>query len=327
MAFTPLNALNAFLAVARRRSFAAAAADLGVSASSLSQSVRQLEARLGVPLLTRTTRSVALTEPGRRLLEGAGPSVDQALAALKVAVAQPGEVTGLVRLTVPTVSVSPVVAPILTRFLARHPRVEVELRVEDSMVDIVTEELDGGIRFSESLERDMVQVRLSEGFRFVVVGSPAYLKRRGTPEKPRDLLAHDCLCIRSGTTGALYQWELERGSRSWRVPVRGPLVTSSHHALMELAESGVGLMYAFEPEVADRVKRGALRIVLEPYAAHVDGFYLYFPSRSRVSPAFRAFVDVAREVAAEQRAPEARTEPRPGASPGGRPTRGRQAGG
>ncbi|NTX10687.1 LysR family transcriptional regulator [Myxococcus sp. CA051A] len=306
MAFTPLNALNAFLAVARRRSFAAAAADLGVSSSSLSQSVRQLEARLGVALLTRTTRSVALTESGRRLMESAGPSVDQALAALKVAAAQPGEVTGLVKLTVPTVSVSHVVAPVLTRFLARHPRVEVELRVEDSMVDIVSEGLDGGIRFSESLERDMVQVRLSEGFRFVVVGSPAYFKRRGVPEKPRDLLTHDCLCIRSGTTGALYQWELERGARSWRVPVRGPLVTSNHHALMELAESGVGLMYAFEPEIADRVKRGVLRIALESYAAHVDGFFLYFPSRSHVSPAFRAFVDVAREVTSEPRASESR---------------------
>ncbi|WP_408888625.1 LysR family transcriptional regulator [Myxococcus faecalis] len=302
MAFTPLNALNAFLAVARKRSFAVAARELGVSASSLSQSVRQLEARLGVALLTRTTRSVALTDAGRRLLEGAGPSVDQALAALKVAAAEPGEVTGSVKLTVPSIAVHHVLPPMLERFLKRHPRTDVELRVEDAMVDIVAEGLDAGIRMSESLERDMVQVRLSEGYRFVVVAAPEYLERRGVPEKPRDLLSHDCLCIRSNTTGALYQWELERGAKSWRVPVRGPLSSTSFQGLFPLVEQGVGLMYAFEPDVAERVRRGALRIVLEPYAAHVDGFYLYFPSRARVSPALRAFVDVAREVAAERRA-------------------------
>ncbi|MCP3104007.1 LysR substrate-binding domain-containing protein [Myxococcus sp. K15C18031901] len=301
MAFTPLNALNAFLAVARRRSFAAAAADLGVSSSSLSQSVRQLETRLGVTLLTRTTRSVSLTDAGQRLLESAGPSVDQALEALRTASAQAGEVSGRVRLTVPTIAVPYIVAPVLARFHALHPRVEVELRVEDHMVDIAAEGLDAGIRMSEALERDMVQLRLSDGFRFVVVGSPAYLKRRGTPQTPRDLLSHDCLCIRSRTTGALYQWELERGSRTWRVPVRGPLITTDQRLMVDLAEAGTGLMYAFEPDVASRLKRGSLRLVLEPYAAQGDGFFLYFPSRARVSPAFRAFLDVAREVTAGRR--------------------------
>ncbi|MDY7226514.1 LysR family transcriptional regulator [Hyalangium rubrum] len=296
MAFTPLNALNAFLAVGRRRSFAAAAADLGVSSSALSQSVRQLEARLGVPLLTRTTRSVALTDAGRRLLESAGPSVDQALEALKTAAAQPGEVTGRVRLSVPTVAIHPVVTPILTRFLSRYPKAEVDLRVEDRMVDIVAEELDAGIRMSETIERDMVQVRLSGAFRFVVAAAPSYLKRRGTPERPKDLLTHDCLCIRSATTGALYQWELERGQKSWRLPVHGPLVTNDAVVMRAMAEAGMGLMYAFEPDVAQQLKRGTLRLVLEPYAALVDGFFLYFPSRAQVSPAFRAFVDVAREV-------------------------------
>ncbi|AKQ70292.1 Transcriptional regulator [Myxococcus hansupus] len=299
MAFTPLNALNAFLAVGRKRSFSAAAKELGVSGSALSQSVRQLEARVGVPLLVRTTRSVALTDAGRRLLESAGPPVEQALQALKAATARPGEVTGSLRLTVPSVAVSPVATPILTRFHQRHPRVEVELRVEDRLVDIVAEGLDAGIRMSEALERDMVQVRLSEGDdRFVVVGSPAYLKRRGMPERPKDLLTHDCICIRSPTSGAIYQWELERGSRSWRVPVRGPVITGEWRAMVELAEAGVGLAYVFEPSVKKRLERGTLRLVLEPYAAKVEGFFLYFPSRAQVSPAMRAFVDVAREVTA-----------------------------
>jgi DNA-binding transcriptional LysR family regulator len=306
MAFTPLNALNAFLAVGRKRSFAAAAADLGVSSSAVSQSVRQLEKRLGTPLLTRTTRSVALTDAGRRLLESAGPSVDQALEALRMAVARPGEVTGRVRLSVPGIAVAPVVTPILTRFLTLHPKAEVDLRVEDRLVDIVAEELDAGIRMSETIERDMVQVRLSDAFRFVVVGAPSYLERRGTPERPKDLLTHDCLCIRSATTGAPYQWELERGQKSWRIPVRGPLITNNEAVMLSMAEAGLGLMYAFEPAVAQRLKRGTLQVVLEPYAALVDGFFLYFPSRMQVSPVFRAFVDAAREVRAELSASKTR---------------------
>ncbi len=302
MAFTPLNALNAFLAVGRKRSFSAAAKELGVSGSALSQSVRQLEARVGVPLLVRTTRSVALTDAGRRLLESAGPPVEQALQALKTATARPGEVTGSLRLTVPSVAVSPVATPLLTRFHQRHPRVEVELRVEDRLVDIVAEGLDAGIRMSETLERDMVQVRLSDAaYRFVVVGSPAYLKRRGTPERPKDLLTHDCICIRSPTSGAIYQWELERGPRSWRVPVHGPFITGEWRAMVELAEAGVGLAYVFEPGVKTQLERGTLRLVLEPYAARVEGFFLYFPNRAQVSPALRAFVDVAREVTARAR--------------------------
>lgn len=295
MAFTPLNALNAFLAVARRRSFAAAAADLGISPSALSQSVRQLEVRLGVTLLTRTSRSVALTDAGQRLLENAGPAVDQALESLKTASARPDEVTGRIRLSVPTMSVKTVVAPLLPRFLARYPKVEVDVRVEDRFVDIVAEGLDAGIRLTESIERDMVQVRLSGPSRFVVVAAPSYLARKGTPEKPEELLAHDCICIRAPTRGGRYAWELERGKKSWRVPVQGPVTTDDWWLMKALAEEGVGLTYAFEPLLAAELKRGSLRVVLEPYAPVVPGLFLYFPSRAQVSPALRAFVSMARE--------------------------------
>lgn len=304
MAFTPLNALSSFIAVARRRSFAAAARDLGVSTSALSQSVRQLEARLGVTLLTRTSRTVALTEAGRRLVENAGPAVDQALESLKTVSARPGEVTGRVRLSVPTVSVSLVVARLLPRFLERHPKVEVEVQAENRFVNIVAEGFDAGIRLSEAIERDMVQVRLTQPGRFVVVAAPSYLARRGAPQRPEDLLQHDCLCIRSDAGGARYAWELERGKKEWRVPVQGPVTTNDPELMRLLAVEGVGLLYSFEPLVADELRRGTLRIVLEEYAAAVPGFFLYFPSRSQVSPAFRAFVDVARELAvgAKQRA-------------------------
>ncbi|SEU34598.1 LysR family transcriptional regulator [Stigmatella erecta] len=300
MASTPLNALNAFLAVGRQRSFTVAAASLGISPSALSQSIRQLEARLGVPLLTRTTRSVSLTEAGQRLLESAGPAVDQALEALKTAVARPGELTGRVRLSVPSFAVESFVLPILRRFMARHPQVEVEVRVEDQFVDIVEKQFDAGIRMSETIQKDMVQVRLSKGFRFVVVGAPAYLKRRGTPQRPEDLLTHDCLSFRLASHGTLYAWELERGKKQWRIPVRGALISNDPAVLHGMAEAGLGLMYTFEPTVEPLLKRGTLRLVLEPYAAWVDGFFLYFPSRAQVSPAFRAFVDVAREVTAER---------------------------
>ena len=299
MAFTPLNALNAFIAVARRRSFAAAARELGVSTSALSQSVRQLEARLGVALLTRTTRTVALTERGQRLLENAGAAVDQALESLKTVSASPGEVTGRVRLSVPDVAVPLVLARLLPKFAERHPRVEVEVFVENRFVNIVAEGLDAGVRLTEAIERDMVQVRLTEPGRFVVAGAPSYLARRGTPQEPKELLHHDCIGIRTSTGGTRYAWELERGKKTWRVPVQGPVTTNDADLMRLLAVAGVGLVYMLDAQLAEELRRGTLRLVLEPYAASVPGFFLYFPSRAQVSPALRAFVSVAREVMAD----------------------------
>jgi DNA-binding transcriptional LysR family regulator len=298
MASTPLNSLNLFLSVARHRSFASAASELGISPSALSQSVRQLEARLGVALLSRTTRSVALTEAGRRLFEQAGPAINQALEALKSTSSQRGEVTGKVRLTVPEIAVQHVVTPVLASFAARHPKIEVEVQVENRLLDIVAEGFDAGIRLEEFLERDMVHVRLTGPFRFVVVGAPSYLERKGIPRKPKDLLTHDCICFRSTTTGALYPWELEQGKKTWRIPARGALTSNNDRLILGMAEAGRGLAYIFEPLAAPQLKRGSLRLVLEPFAASVPGFFLYFPSRTQVSPAFRAFVDTAREVMA-----------------------------
>jgi DNA-binding transcriptional LysR family regulator len=301
MAFTPLNALNAFLVVARHRSFAAAARHLGVSTSALSQSVRQLEGRLGVALLSRTSRNVALTDAGQRLLEHSGAAVDQALEALKTVSARPGEVTGRVRLSVPTLAVPLILDRLIPRFVERHPRVEVDVQVENRFVNVIAEGLDAGIRLSEAIERDMVQVRLTPPGRFVVAASPDYLERQGTPRKPEDLLQHDCIGIRSASDAARYAWELERGRKTWRVPVQGRVATNDPDLMIRLAASGVGLTYAFEPQIAEELASGRLRLVLEPYAAAVPGFFLYFPSRAQVSAALRAFVSVAREVMAAPR--------------------------
>ena len=297
----PFPQLQAFLAVARERSFSGAARELGVSRSAVSQSVRQLEQQLGVVLLARTTRSVALTDPGRELVESVGPALRQAAAALAQVAAGPGEAVGRVRLSVPRSAVPLVVAPILPVFRARHPRVSVEVVSEERFVDIVAEGYDAGVRLSEAIERDMVQVRLTPAFRFIVVAAPSYLARHGAPARPEELLSHECITFRSRTTGAPYAWELERGRRSWRVPVRGGLVTSDSQLSVSLAECGLGLAYALEPAVAAQLEDGRLARVLEPYAPVVPGFYLYYPSRAQSSPALRLFVDVAKEVLAPKR--------------------------
>jgi DNA-binding transcriptional LysR family regulator len=164
-------------------------------------------------------------------------------------------------------------------------------------VEIVAEGYDAGVRLSESIERDMIQVRLTDPFRFVVVGTPDYLARHGTPERPEDLLRHECITFRSQTTGALYAWELERGRKTWRVPVRGGIVTNDGPLSVSMAEKGLGLAYAFEPMVKDQLRTGRLRRVLEPYAATVPGYFLYFPSRAQRSAPLRLFVEAAKELA------------------------------
>jgi DNA-binding transcriptional LysR family regulator len=197
------------------------------------------------------------------------------------------------------VAVPHVVEPILSAFRQRHSRIDVEVVAEDRFVDIVSEGYDAGIRLTEAIERDMVQVRLTKGFRFVVVASPAYLERNGTPQRPEELLRHECLTFRSPSSGALYAWELERGRRNWRVAVRGGVVTNDSRLRLSLAEQGAGLTYVFEPMASSALRAGRLRCVLEPYAAKVPGFFLYYPSRSQTSPALRLFVEVAKSISIE----------------------------
>jgi DNA-binding transcriptional LysR family regulator len=297
----PFPQLQAFLAVARHRSFTGAARELGVSRSAVSQSVRQLEEQLRVVLLARTTRSVSLTDAGRRLVEGAGPSLGRIASALAEVSAEPGEAVGRVRLTVPRSAVPFVIEPVVPELRARHPRIEVEVVVEDRLVDIVAEGYDAGVRLSESIQRDMVQLRLTDPFRFVVVGAPAYLAEHGTPQRPEDLMRHECITLRSQTTGALYAWELERGRRNWRVPVRGGVVTNDSRLAASLAERGAGLAYTFEPLVRERIRSRRLEVVLEKYAANVPGFFLYYPSVARRSAALALFIEVARAHALRAR--------------------------
>ena len=293
----PFQQLQAFLGVARHRSFSGAARELGVTRSAVSQAVRQLEEQLHVVLLARTTRSVALTDSGRRLLDAAGPGLGQAVAALREVAAQPGETVGRVRLSVPRSAVPFVIEPVVAQFRARHPRIEVEVAVQERLVDIVAEGFDAGVRESAAIERDMVQVRLTDPFRYVVVGASGYLARHGVPERPADLLRHECITFRSQTTGALYAWELERGRKTWRVPVRGGVVTNDGPLAVSMAELGLGLAYAFEPMVLEQLRAGRLRRVLEPYAAEAPGYFIYFPSRAQRSGPLRLFIEAAKSLA------------------------------
>jgi DNA-binding transcriptional LysR family regulator len=294
----PFVPLQSFLVVARLRSFSSAARELGVSRSAVSQAVRQLEEQLRVVLLARTTRSVSLTDAGRQLVESAGPAVRQTIAALTEVSAKPGETVGRLRLSVPRAPVPSIIQPAVTKFRQRHPRIEVEVTVEERFVDLVAEGYDAGVRLTEAIERDMVQVRLTDAFRFIVVGAPEYLARSGTPQRPEDLLRHECITFRSKTTGALYAWELERGKRTWRLPVRGGVVSNDAELNVSFAAQGLGLAYAFEPMVKEQLRTGRLVQVLEPYAPTVPGFFLYFPSRTQRTTPLRLFVDVVREVAA-----------------------------
>ncbi len=295
----PFPQLQTFLAVARARSFSGAARELGVSRSAVSQSVRQLEEQLHVVLLQRTTRSVALTDAGLRLVEGVGPAFAQTAATLSEISAKPGEAVGRLRLTVSRSAAPMVFDPVLPTFRARHPRVDVEIAFEERFVDIVAGGFDAGIRLTESIERDMVRARLTSAFRFVVVGSPAYLAHHGTPQKPDDLLGHECITFRSPTNNALYAWELERGRKSWRLPVRGGIVTNDGLLCGQMARLGLGLAYVPEPLFEDEIRRGHLTVVLDAYAPSVPGFFIYYPSRAQRSTPLRLFIEVAKELLLE----------------------------
>jgi DNA-binding transcriptional LysR family regulator len=286
-----LNGLMAFLAVADKRGFSAASRALGVSPSALSQAVRGLEARMGMPLLVRTTRSVNLTDAGRRLRERAGPALHEALSAVEEVQEGMAHVAGTLRLTVPRIAVPLVIEPVVPGLLARHPELSVDVSVDDRNVEIVADGYDAGVRLSEFIEKDLVAVRVSPPFRFIMVGSPAYLARKGRPQRPRDLLGHDCIGFRMSSSGQRYVWELEKGGREYRMAVRGPFVTDDAALMVSAARWGAGLAYINEQAAAQDLKAGTLEQVLPDYGPVVPGLFLYFPARAQRLPKLRVLVD------------------------------------
>jgi DNA-binding transcriptional LysR family regulator len=290
---TDRNDLEAFLAVARERSFTRAAAKLGVSQSALSQTVRGLEARLGLRLLTRTTRSVAPTQAGERLLKTLGPAYDQidtTLAALSEYREKP---SGTIRITAGEHSADTILMPALERLLPDYPDIKVEVDVDNTLTDLVAGRYDAGIRFGEQVAKDMVAVRIGPDMRMAVVGAPSYFARRPRPKVPQDLTEHACINVRLPTHGTLYAWELEKGKHEVRVHVEGPLVFNSAPFLLKSALAGLGLACVFEDQVREHIAEARLIRVLADWCPPFPGYHLYYPNRLP-TPAFTLLVDALR---------------------------------
>jgi DNA-binding transcriptional LysR family regulator len=289
-----INDILAFLAVARERSFTRAAAQLGVSQSALSHTIRRLEGRLDLRLLTRSTRSVAPTEAGERLIRTVGPrlkEIDDELSALTELREKPA---GTIRITAGEHAAEAVLWPAMARLLPRYPDIKVELTTDYGLTDIVAERYDAGVRLGEQVAKDMIAVRIGPDFRMAVVGAPRYFEGRAKPKKPQDLTEHDCINIRLPTYGGLYAWEFEKRGRGLKVRVEGQLVFNTMVLRLNAVLAGLGLAYVPEDQVQVHLAEGRLIQVLEDWCAPFPGYHLYYPSRRHVAPAFALLVDALR---------------------------------
>ena len=286
--------LQAFLAVARERSFTKAAAKLGVSQSALSHTMRALEERLGLRLLTRTTRSVSPTEAGERLLQAVGPrieEIDTELAALSAFRDKPA---GTLRITAGEHSAETILWPALARLLPDYPDIKVEVIIDYGLTDIVAERYDAGVRLGEQVAKDMIAVRIGPDMRMVVVGAPSYFARHTRPRTPQDLTDHSCINLRLPTYGGIYAWEFERDGRELKVRVEGQLVFNNIGLRLKAVLAGLGLAYLPEDQVQQQLDDGRLLRVLADWCPPFPGYHLYYPSRRQSSPAFTVLVDALR---------------------------------
>lgn len=286
-----LGDLAAFLAVAEERSFTRAAARLGTSQSALSHTVRRLEARLGLRLLTRTTRSVAPTEAGERLLETLRPAFDEIDARLAALSELRDKPAGTIRITTGQHAAETILWPALLRLLPHCQDVRVELSIDQALTDIVAERYDAGVRLGEQVARDMIAVRIGPDMRMAVVGAPAYFATRPKPKTPHDLTHHTCINLRFPTLGGLYAWEFEKDGRALNVRVDGPLVFNVMPMILKAATDGFGLAFVLEDQAAPLIADGRLLRVLADWCPPFPGYHLYYPSRRQLTPAFALLVE------------------------------------
>ena len=291
---TSANDLIAFVAVARERSFTRAAARLGVSQSALSHTIRSLEERLGLRLLTRTTRSVAPTEAGERLLATVGPRFDEIDAELAALTEMREKPAGSIRINAPEHATKTVLWPALERLLPDYPDIVVEVAVDNALTDIVAGRFDAGIRLGEQVAKDMVAVRIGPDMRMAVVGAPAYFAKRKKPKTPHDLTDHSCVNLRLPTQGGVYAWEFEKAGRELKVRVDGQLVLGNLDLRINAVLAGFGLAYLPEDQVAPLIAEGRLMRVLDDWCAPFSGYHLYYPSRRQQPPAFVLLIDALR---------------------------------
>jgi DNA-binding transcriptional LysR family regulator len=286
--------LIVFLAVARERSFTRAAAKLGLSQSALSQTVRALEERLGVRLLSRTTRNVAPTQAGERLLKTIAPKFDEMDAALAALGELREKPAGTIRITSTEYAAEAVLMPALAKLLPDHPDIKVEVAIDYGLSNIVAAQYDAGIRPGELVDKDMIAVRVGPDLRMAVVGAPSYFAARKKPRVPQDLTGHNCINLRLPTHGGVYVWEFEKSSRALNVRVDGQLVFNSAGALLTAALAGFGLAYLMEDQVRPLIAAGRLVRVLADWCPPFSGYHLYYPSRRQPSPAFSLLVEALR---------------------------------
>lgn len=291
-----LAELQGFAAVARLRSFRRAATELNISPSALSHTLRGLETRLGIRLLNRTTRSVAPSQAGERLLARLAPALREIDAALEEINDFRDSPHGTLRINAPRAAAEYVLVPLAARFLQENPGMRLEIVADDNLVDIVAEGFDAGVRFGERLAQDMVAVPLGPAQRFVVVASPAYLAEHGTPQRPQALAGYRCIRIRF-PNGTLYRWEFARGGEKLEIEVDGPLDLGDMPLMVRAAEDGVGLAYVYEQAAAAGIAAGRLVTVLDDWRPAEPGFFLYYPSRRLVPAGLRAFIDLLQKMA------------------------------
>lgn len=292
--------LRYLIAVAREQSFTKAAGKLGVSQSALSQTIRHIEEQLGVRLLTRTTRSVSLTEAGERLVRTVAPrfeEIEAELAALSELREKPA---GTVRITAGDHAIKSIIWPKLRDFLPNYPDIKVEIDIDYGLTDIVAERFDAGVRLGEQLAKDMIAVRIGPDIRFAVVGAKSYFAKRTIPQTPHELIEHNCINLRLPTYGGTYAWEFEKGARDFKVRVEGQLVFNSIFQVLDGAVSGLGLGFVPEDIAEPYLAKGHLQQVLEDWCPPWSGYHLYYPHRRQSSPAFALVVDALRYRGAER---------------------------
>lgn len=296
-----LDGLVAFVTVAEHSSFSAAAIQLGVSPSAISQSIRSLEHRLGAPLFNRTTRSVGLTEAGAQYLDRIGPTLRDLLAASEEIGMADSEASGLLRLNVPRAGFMILLQPVLRRFLDEHPKIKVEITINNQLVDIVSAGFDAGLRFGDMVDKDMIAVNLGPPISAYIIASPDYLSRYGSPETPHDLLNHDCINFRHVTSGQIEKWEFARDGDKFDLAVSGRLTLNDSAALVQAALDGIGIAYMINGYIEHLIENGRLERVLADWSPKFEGLTLYFPNRQRVPSKLRALIDFLRTRGLELR--------------------------
>jgi DNA-binding transcriptional LysR family regulator len=291
-----LGHLPIIVCVARHRSFAAAAAELGMSPSAVSHAVRTVEDRLAAPLFARTTRSVSLTEAGARFLAGLEPALADIHQAIERLTAERGEVAGLLRINTLRVVLDMALIPILATLARQHPRLTVEINADQTLVDIVAQGFDAGIRLRRAIQQDMVTTRLTGSFKAILVASRDYLDARGTPKSIADLHQHNCIGLRLGESGAIFEWELIDRKKPVVVKTSGTALVTDTMQALSLALAGIGIAYVAEPLARRYLREGSLEWLLPQSATEYDGMFLYYPKRASLAPKLRAFIDVAKKT-------------------------------